>query len=342
MRNGAHYVLARTTAVTSSEPRIFYPHGFYGATSIGVFIEHIRHRLGLRATPPTLPPDPPRTYCTAWGGFGASLILSALVKKRVSARLWTRFKRTISRTPRSDFLQGVSGALPVLAHVGPIFGAHATRVVRRAHERVTRHLTTNLAQYARGESVTLGFAHGVAGTLTAYEIGCALLADDGSALRGQAIELLMETAIEEERGAHWPDASGTAPDAAPRWDAICGGGPGVCLAALLGYRYSGDAAYARLVERSIQAVALRTSAEGFCCGTLGRVEVFIEAYRTTGERHLLRSARQLFSRIDPTRLGGPSWQFGTAGHRLTALRLAAPAEVELPGLPIAIEPLVYA
>ena len=76
--------------------------------------------------------------------------------------------------------------------------------------------------------------------------------------------------------------------------------------------------------------------ERFCCGLLGRIEVLIEAYRVTDDRALLKLAKNLFDTIDPLRFADRSWQRGSVGLRFTQLRLEAPDEVDLPGLPLVI------
>jgi hypothetical protein len=316
---------------------MYYAHGFLGAAAMETYLQLARHRLGLIAQTPALPPDPPPTFCSAWGGFGAQLILSELVTGAVSDRLWRRFSRALAHTRHTDFYRGLDGALPVLAALGRTRGGSAMRLARHVHRRVAQRLGKSLDRHDRGAAVTVGFGHGVAGTLLAYEIGCALLRKDGTHLRHRAIEHLTAWAIESPAGALWPDTSRSAKSPV---HGLCNGAPGVCLAALLGYRYSVDDAYAPLIDRAIASVPVRTSVESLCCGTLGRVEVLIEAYRTTEDHHFLDLARQIFAQVDIPRLSGESWQHGQLAHRFTALRLSAPLEVDLPGLPMNIRSLV--
>jgi hypothetical protein len=319
---------------------MYYAYGFLGATAMEAYVQLAQHRLGRIAEAPALPPDPPPTFCSAWGGFGAQLILSQLATGAVSDRLWRRFARALAHTDHADFYRGLEGALPVLAALGPTRGDSVGRLARHAHRRVVRRLGKSLDQHDRGAAVNVGLAHGVAGALLAHEIGCALLRTDGTRLRHRAIEHLDAWAIAHPAGALWPDTSRSTKS--HHIHGVCNGAPGVCLAALLGYRYSGDTAYAPLVDRAIATVAVRTPIESFCCGTLGRVEVLVEAYRTTQDQHLLELGRQIFAQIDASQLSGASWQHGGLAHRFTALRLSAPLEVDLPGLPMALQPLVEA
>ncbi|HEX2689428.1 MAG TPA: lanthionine synthetase LanC family protein [Kofleriaceae bacterium] len=319
---------------------LVYAHGFLGAAAMEAYLQLARHRLGLIAQAPALPSDPPSTFCSAWGGFGAQLILSQLATGTVSDRLWRRFSRALAHTNDADFYRGLEGALPVLAVLEPARGERAVRLARLAHQRVTQRLTRSLDRHDRGAAVPVGFGHGVAGALLAYEIGCALLRKDGTALRHRTIAHLADWAIATTAGALWPETSRSS--SSPHVHGICHGAPGICLAALLGYRYSGDAAYAPLVEQAITTVPVRTPLESLCCGTLGRVEVLIEAYRTTQDDQFLALARQVFAQIDVSQLSGASWQNGDLAYRFTVLRLSAPREVDLPGLPMAIHPFAPA
>jgi hypothetical protein len=120
----------------------------------------------------------------------------------------------------------------------------------------------------------VGLAHGIVGTLLAYEIGCKLLREDGTVLRHHAVAQLSDWAISIPAGAVWPDW--TRSRRSPI-HGLCNGAPGVCFAALLGYRYSGDNIYVPLIDQSIVTVPFHTPVESLCCGTLGRVEVLVEA-----------------------------------------------------------------
>lgn len=317
---------------------MYYAHGFLGAAAMETYLQLARHRLGLVAKAPALPPDPPPTFCSAWGGFGAQLILSQLAIGAVSDRLWRRFSRALAHTSHADFYRGLDGALPVLATLGRTRGESAIRLAHHAHRRVARRLARSLDQHDRGAAVNVGLGHGVAGALLAYEIGCALLRKAGTRLRRRTLAYLVAWAISSPAGALWPDTSRSTK--ASHVHGLCNGAPGVCLAALLGFRYSGDEAYAPLIDQAIATVPVRTPVESLCCGTLGRVEVLIEAYRTTEDHRFLDVARQVFAQVDVSRLSGESWQQGRLAHRFTALRLSAPFEVDLPGLPMDIRPFV--
>jgi hypothetical protein len=315
---------------------MYYTHGFLGASAMEAYLGLARHRLGLSATVTALPPDPPATFCSAWGGFGSQLILSQLVTGGVSERLWKRFSRAVARTKHGDFYRGTDGALPVLAVLAGTPSASVARLARLAYRRSARRLRTSLDQYDRGTPVNVGLAHGVAGTLLAYEIACALLQIDGTAYRHRAIAQLSACAVSTQIGEIWPDWTHST---TRRTHGLCNGTPSVCLTALLGYRYSGDDAYVPLIEQSIATVPLHTAAESLCCGTLGRVEVLIEAYRTSNDENFLDLARELFTRVEPSRLSGKDWKEGPLAHQFTVLRLSAPTEVDLPGLPMKVQPL---
>jgi lantibiotic modifying enzyme len=277
-----------------ANPGMYYAHGFLGAAAMEAYLEIARQRLGLGSSVLVLPPDPPTTFCSAWGGFGAQLILSQLAIGAVSERLWRRFSLAITHTQHTDFYQGADGTLPVLAALAGTRGEGLVRLIRLAHRRTVQRLRARLVQNVRG---IVGLAHGFVGTLLAYEIGCALLGNDGAALRHRAIAKLRAWAVSTPAGAIWSDRSDST---SSHMHGLCSGAPGVCFAALLGYRYSGDDAYVPLIDQSIATVPLHTTAESLCCGTLGRVEVLIEAYRTTNDEQYLDLARQLPSRSSAT------------------------------------------
>src|SRR4051812_38219180 len=85
---------------------MYYAYGFLGARPMEAYLGLARHRLGLPSAVPALIPDPPATFCSAWGGFGSQLILSQLMTGGVSDRLWQRFSRAVTRTEYGDFYQG--------------------------------------------------------------------------------------------------------------------------------------------------------------------------------------------------------------------------------------------
>lgn len=318
---------------------MYYAYGFLGALPMTAYIELSRYRLGLSATRPALPPEPPRTYCSAWGGFGSQLILSQLITGNVPDPLWRRFSDAVADTETAlvDFYQGIDGVPLVLAALASAPPAALEPLARATHQRLATRLAATLDGYDRGDDVNLGLSHGLAGTLLGYEVACALLQRDEDVERRRAISRLCASAVATPSGAVW---AGRAHVETVRTHGLCNGGPGVCLAALLGYRYSGDDAYIPLIQQAIATVPLHTENESLCCGTLGRVEVLIEAYRTTGDANFLGLARTLFAQVDRSRLVGQDWKDGTLAYELTALRLSAPTELDLPGLPMEISPLV--
>lgn len=319
-----------------AETGMHYAHGFLGAAAMEAYVELARHQLGLSVTLPALPPDPPQTFGSAWGGLGAQLMLSQLITGSVPDRLWQRFSLAVDETERVDFYQGVDGMPLVLA---ALVRAHPARVERLAyltHQRLVQRLADAIDRHDREQPVNVGLAHGLAGTLIGYEIACALLQLDGTAHRQRAIAQLSASAVATPSGAIWPNLAHAE---SPRTHGLCNGGPSVCLAAVLGYRYSGDDAYVPLIQQAVETVPVHTQNESLCCGTLGRVEVLIETFRTSGDDTFLSLARGLFAKVDRARLVGRSWKEGAIAYQLTALRLSAPTEIDLPGLPMQIAPL---
>jgi len=312
-----------------------YRNGFLGVRAMSAYVAWCRYRIGQRRRAPRLPPAPARTLVGVWGGLGAHVALAQLCEGRVPEPLWRRFAAGFTHGNVGDFFLGTAGAVPALALAAASRGVAAVRLARAVRARIARHLGATLARHARGRPIRLGFAHGLAGALLAYDMANVLVGADAGELRGRAIAALLDTARPARDGATWPTVSGDGNGTSLH--ALCNGGPGICLAALLGLRYTRDARYAELAERALATVATVTpTSHSMCCGTLGRVEVLVEAYRTTGDAALLRLARELFADVDRAKLVEPGWQRGTLGHDFTALRLAAPDDVDLPALPLAL------
>ncbi len=316
---------ARHSARTGS----YFGYGFLGERLLDSYIDAVRWRLGLAAEKPAMPVEPPPTFSSAWGGIGGHVIVAKLLDDHVPERLWRRFERAARRDKYGDFYIGIEGVMPVLTLFDD---ARSGALAELAFHRVCQRLESALEACEQGRSIVLGLAHGLAGTLLSFEIGCALLAHDGSRLRSQTLALLRRLAVPERGGLIFRRES----RGDENYHGICNGTPGVALALLLGARYSNDPEYLELVEGALTNVPSRGGSNGFCCGLLGRIEVLIEAYRVTDDGALLKLAKNLFDTIDPLRFADRSWQRGLVGLRFTQLRLEAPDEVDLPGLPLVI------
>ncbi len=265
---------------------------------------------------------PPRRVradsCSSWGGFGGVVLVEA-ARGPVRADTWRTFVALIENAEKTDFFQGLDGAVPALAAAAKQ-KPDGPAVVELVFGRVAENLERQLRAHDAGASINLGFAHGVAGSLCALEMVGRLAGRRPTRLRRRAIAVLQGAAFERPAGAVWASHS-----RAPKGSVLhglCNGGPGICLGALLAARYSGSLDYAPLIEKALPTVPIVTADQSFCCGTLGRIEIVIEAYRTTGEKSLLALARSLFAQVRAEQLRGTGWQRAVQlrPHRAAARR----------------------
>ncbi len=194
----------------------------------------------LRGSPRPLPSaviDAEQSNCSAWGGLGGVVLVSASSSSTgaIPEPLWNRFRASVELSREGDFFGGYDGAMPVLAQVPRARTHDGLELVRSVHRRGSERLLDLLHAHQRREPVRLGLAHGIAGCLLSHEIGNALLGLDESALRADAIDLLLGARLPRGKDFVWPTTSG---DSKPGLHALCNGAPGVALAALLGARYS--------------------------------------------------------------------------------------------------------
>lgn len=271
----------------------------------------------------------PSAFCSAWHGTGGVALLHHRAGRTVGSHLWDELERAAHAEREEDLYLGVAGIAPVLAATAATNVERARAIGVTVLDRCRRFLE-------RDGTVTLGFAHGLAGVLVSLEQCAALLGvgDEVKAVRHATLSRLESKALDVDGFALW---AMTTDDRAPgEVHGICHGAPGICLAAILGWRYSGDDRYASLVDLSLPSVPIVTSANSFCCGTLGRIEVLIEAYRLTKDETLLSLARQLFSQVDPSAFRSERWSDGRGGHRFTRDRLESPMTLDLPGYPLEV------
>jgi hypothetical protein len=241
------------------------------------------------------------------------------------------------RRPQHDVMFGDAGALLAAAEIDAhLPGQVPARFVGALHERCRRDLARRLG-HAEAMPVQLGLAHGLVGLLLAVEaghraFGLALTAG----LRRQTLAALERSAfrVRGRDGLFWPIRTRSETVDAHGW---CHGAPGIGLALEACFALSGWRGYRALARRALAGAASPvTDIPSICCGTLGQVQVLVEAARLSGDGawldHADRLARLLRPRCaaDPHRARG-LWK-GRSGYSFVAWRLASPEHVPFPGL----------
>jgi type 2 lantibiotic biosynthesis protein LanM len=171
-----------------------------------------------------------------------------------------------------------------------------------------------------------GFAHGAAG------ICHALLRLYGRTARPELLAAARE-GLESERGLLAPEG--------PRLATWCNGAPGAALGRLGTLDLLDEPGIREEIQRGLavtRSVPLNPT-DSLCCGTMGRVEVLLQAHRISGDDDSPGAARDLVSRalaragagerFETVPAGGhslfdPTLFRGDAGVGFTLLRLAAP------------------
>lgn len=236
-----------------------------------------------------------------------------------------------------DVMTGGAGGLLAAAEIAAhLPGRLPGRFVAVLHDRCRRDLVAVLDAAGRAP-IYLGLAHGLAGYLLAIEAGRRAfgLAVPGE-LRRRAVATLERFAItvRDHEAMFWPQrAPGTRIDA-HGW---CHGAPGIGLALAACASLSGWRGYRPIARRAlIASAALDSDNPTTCCGTLGQIQVLIEAARLSGDGSWLDEARRMARRLRPRGVGDPRrarglWK-GRGGDRFAAWRLACPEQVPFPGL----------
>lgn len=315
--------------------------GFFGVGAMKAYIDLQTARLKGQHIP-SLPLTPQTNDglevadCQIWSSSGSLLALSSLHGAPISDALWGRFTRSIGHARPGDFYAGAAGAIPVLGLVGP-FRPDARDTLLLLQRSVEGELARLLHRAERGESVAIGFGHGLAGCLVSFEMARALIGSHETGLRHRTIQILKSSAIATPDGPVWQTNSDDR-SLLLKTHGVCTGGPGICLAAILGLRYSEDTAYEDLLSVALETVPLQGGDHSFCCGVAGRAEVLIELYRTTEDESYLVAARQLLNGLAVTDPTDETWKTGALGPTFARVRLEHPHEIDLPGLPMSLQP----
>ena len=296
----------------------------------------------LRKGPPN-----PRRRSSLIIGPAARPVVAALAARRDpsfrkllagSIRDW---QRSLARGAAADLMVGTAGALLAcceLERLAP--GKAPAAAVKRLRVEVQETASRQLGLLRQGQPVLLGLAHGLAGYLLALEAAQAVF---GRSLAASGPPALLE-AIAGERlecpggAALWPQASGSANVDKAGW---CHGGPGIGLACLAGFALTGKKAYWQLARMALEGMVRYPNRAGtFCCGSTGRAQILIEAYRVTGNRAWLKKAVGAAGQKEPAlqRRWARGFHRGRLGRLYLERRLADPS-LPLPGLgPLSVSP----
>jgi type 2 lantibiotic biosynthesis protein LanM len=159
-----------------------------------------------------------------------------------------------------------------------------------------------------------GYAHGAAGIIHAL---CQLfeLTGEKKYQNAAAEAITYENSLYYPAEENWPHLLHPKPDGGHAcWNSWCNGAPGIGLGRLRSIPCLGEAACLPDVERSLRTAAKSGSLGHIdipCCGTSGRLELFLETGRSLGSAHCLTLAAQLAESV--VRRAARKGQYGL-GH----------------------------
>jgi lantibiotic modifying enzyme len=200
-----------------------------------------------------------------------------------------------------DLMGGLAGCVLVWLALYPVTGEPwmIDRAARCGEHLLARRTVTPSGLRAWETSpgkCQSGYAHGAAGIIHAL---CRLFELTGekkyqdAAAEAMAYEDSLYSVAEE----NWPHLLHPMPDGGYAcWNSWCNGAPGVGLSRLRSIPCLGEAACLPDIEHSLRTAAKSGSLGHIdfpCCGTLGRLELFLEAGRTLGSAYSFNLAAQL-------------------------------------------------
>lgn len=284
---------------------------------------------------------PPRFSSHLIGSAAAPLIAALAGRDDASFRkllpaLLRRWAASARRCVQRDVMLGGAGAILAFCEIeaavpGCVPAAAVRRLVRETEESLRADLS--------GGVPYLGFAHGLAGGAFSLRAARAVFGFGANApLVTQCAETLARERLDGPFGtAAWPERAGGADIDIQGW---CHGGPGIGLALACSDRLEGRGGFTDLSRRALEgARRFDPGADNFCCGSVGRVQILIEAYRLSGRTDWLAKARAAAERLAARAAGAPAprraprgFHKGALGLRYLAERLACPDGLPLPGL----------
>jgi len=248
-------------------------------------------------------------------------------------RMYDVWMRSCESSQKVDVYCGAAGVLLAAAEIEAYLPGSVPRpLVELAHRRLIAAAQEALLR--RAHRTYLGFAHGFAGHLFALEMARPVfkLATPRNLL-SQMLDILESSQWQAPDGAaFWAAAMEEEKIQLTAW---CNGSAGIALA-LLGCQRFGmpgmRARYRDLALRALRATAYRIrSSPTFCCGTIGRAQVLIEAYRQLGDPVWARSALTIARTIPADAVEGRRhFRNGTLGAIYLRWRLLHPTALPFP------------
>ena len=236
-------------------------------------------------------------HSSAFIGLPGRAILVALaarediVFRKVFGSLFRVWEQSNKETPYGDLMLGAAGALLACAEIETLLpGVVPQRLVKSLQMRTLQATRSELGKLSRGENIYLGLAHGLAGYLLALEAAQTVFGKTlTSSFRAKLIEEIGVMRLECPGGAAlwtvWSNSD------APSFQGWCHGSPGIGLALLAGFSMTGRQEYWQLAHMALKGASIYSSgSRTFCCGAIGKTQIFIEAYRITKDKRWLKDA----------------------------------------------------
>jgi lantibiotic modifying enzyme len=191
-----------------------------------------------------------------------------------------------------------------------------------------------------GGKYLAGFSHGAAGM--SYSLSRLTEVLGERRFKDAALEATgYEATLFNERENNWPNLLAPMKEGGYAfWNSWCHGAPGIGLARVGSLATSDSSEYRRDIAHGVKSAsdAPLNSLDNLCCGTLGRLDVLLEAHRVLGEGQCLDRARQLAKAVvvraaerggyvvgPQTGIYVPSLYQGMAGVGYQLLRVANPS-----------------
>jgi lantibiotic modifying enzyme len=268
------------------------------------------------------------TGATATLAAHAAALDGALMPR--ARTLVASFLARAAESDLGDYMQGTAGALMACCEIeGTVPGL----VDRRRVLPIVAALEASLRRTLRTADFYLGLSHGVAGQWMALAAAASIFdARIDGTLGNRVLSHLEDEALGGPRGTLvWPARRADHRLSVHGW---CHGAPGIALALLIVERTRGSARVGRLLNGALLATAcFQTPSDTFCCGTVGRAQILVEAYRHTKRRRWLAAARRVAAKpFDTKPLTGLGFLFGELGRAHLEYRLKAPFALNLLGV----------